>query len=63
MKSSKIIFRLETKDKELLETTARLNKISLSNLVRNICKDYIDFVKGLDKLEADQEVVLDETNN
>lgn len=50
-KDCNINIRLKRSDKDFLETLARLNDIPLSQLIRQLLQEQINFVKGIDKMQ------------
>lgn len=52
MKTAKIIFRLNQEDKSYLETLAHINDVPVSKIVRDLIKEQLDYIKGLDNMAA-----------
>ena len=62
-KDCNINIRLKRSDKDFLETLAHLNDIPLSQLIRQLLQEQINFVKGIDKMQEVQNNAKDIRTN
>ena len=62
-KDCNINIRLKRSDKDFLETLAHLNDIPLSQLIRQLLQEQINFVKGIDKMQEGNDNAKDIRTN